>query len=90
MATRATPSFGTSKPRAKIDPQAAATRAVGGSAAVQADPSTEAQVRVNVPRGYKLTTDDHLIHVYTPSTASMPRSHALHQYSIDNGVTLVD
>lgn len=92
MGTRATPTFGAPKPRERvqIDPQAAATRAVQGSSAPQADHAAEEQVRVSVPHAFKLTTDDHLIYAYGPETSSMPRSHAAHPYSADNGVRLVD
>ena len=57
---------------------------------VSGDPSLEEQVEVDVPHFYQLLSDDHVMYKYKPGRQMMPVSHANHDYSRDNGVTIVD
>lgn len=48
----------------------------------------EGHVLVHVPRAYRLMLDSGIQVPYAAGTPHMPREHALHWYSKDNGVTL--
>lgn len=45
-------------------------------------------VTVTVPRPYRLQAEPGVISSYTAGVQEMPKSHAEHQYSVDNGVAI--
>jgi hypothetical protein len=75
------------KTRNTVDPSVLVARALTGNKPVNDDAEPEPTVKVNIPRTFKLTDDNHVIHQYNAGpNQDIPVSHAEHFYSIANGV----